>query len=57
MYPDCTRSMFMHIYVYTPSYQQLEIIPSVQKRQHLGGNFQHHRHRFSYILFIISNGI
>lgn len=57
MYPDCTRSMFMHIYVHTPSYQQLEIIPSVQKRQHLGGNFQHHRHRFSYILFIISNGI
>lgn len=47
----------MHIDVHTPSYQYLQIIPSDQKRQHLGGNFQHHRHGFSYKLFIISNGI
>lgn len=50
MYPDCMRSTFIHIYMHTPSHQYLQKIPLVQKRQHLGGNFQHHRHRFSYIL-------
>lgn len=57
MYPDCMRSTFIHIYMLTPSYQYLHKIQSVQKRQHLGGNFQHHRHGFSYILFMISNGM
>lgn len=56
MYPDCMKSTFIHIYMHTPSHQYLQKIPLVQKRQHLGGNFQHHRHRFSYILFMISNG-
>lgn len=57
MDPDCMRRKSISIYTHTPSYQYLQKIPSVQKREHLGGNFQHRRRGFSYILFMISNGM
>lgn len=51
--PDRMRSTLTRVYIQTPSYQS----PISQKRQHLGGNFQHRSCGFSYILFTITNGM